>query len=529
MKKKLQNLSTINYLLLFLTFLPNLIQSQGFQTTIIDSVVNEALATFEVPGIAVAIIKDNKVVHSKGYGIRSLTNKLPVDEKTLFGIASNAKAFLTATLGILVDEGKLNWDDKVIDYIPEFRLYDPYVTNDFTITDLVTHRSGLGLGAGDLMFFPDSSNFTIDDIIYNLRYLKQTSPFRTKYDYDNLLYMVAGEVVKRVSGESWDSFVESRIMKPLGMNNSASSFTRLKDKSNVIDGHVSVDGKVRVVNRHISIDADSPAGGVYSNLTDLSNWLIMHLNNGQYGINNEYQLFSKDVHKYLWTPQTIMPLNRKVDKYNTHFKCYGLGWLLSDVNGLFEVSHGGSLDGMVSHITIYPELNSGIIVLTNQQSIGSMLAITNIIKDIFFGMEITDWIDIYKSKENRIKYEGENIKADIWERINRSISSDDDAIDLTKYCGTYSDSWFGDVTISTVDNRLFFRSHRSPKLSGEMFYFKGNTFIVKWDIRNFDADAYVKFNLDIEGNPHTIEMEAISPFTDFSYDFHDLNMKRKKN
>ncbi|MDB5222645.1 MAG: serine hydrolase, partial [Chitinophagaceae bacterium] len=193
------------------------LQAQVITSSQIDSLAELTLKTFNVPGIAVAVVKDGKVIHAKGYGVRSLNTMQKVDENTLFGIASNSKAFTVAALGILVDEGKLKWDDKVIDYIPEFRMYNPYVTEEFTIRDLLTHRSGLGLGAGDLMFWPDSSDFTKKDMIHNLRYLKQTSSFRTKYDYDNNLYMVAGEVLSRVAGMSWEDFIQKRILDPLKM------------------------------------------------------------------------------------------------------------------------------------------------------------------------------------------------------------------------------------------------------------------------------------------------------------------------
>ncbi|MEQ1734653.1 MAG: serine hydrolase domain-containing protein, partial [Bacteroidia bacterium] len=183
---------------LFALSITQCVQAQ-LTPTAIDSLVNATLKTFDVPGIAVGIIKDGKLIHAKGYGVRSLSNNLPVDENTLFGIASNSKAFTSAALAMLVDEGKLKWDDKVRDFIPEFKLYDPYVTDAFTVCDLLTHRSGLGLGSGDLMFFPDGGTFTRAQIIHNLRYLKPTSEFRTKYDYDNNLYIVAGEVVAKVS------------------------------------------------------------------------------------------------------------------------------------------------------------------------------------------------------------------------------------------------------------------------------------------------------------------------------------------
>jgi len=215
----------------------------------IDSLVELTMKTFDVPGIAVAIVKDDKVIHSKGYGVRSLNTRQKTDANTLFAIASNSKAFTAAALGILMDEKKLTWDDRVIDYIPEFRLYNPYVTEEFTIKDLLTHRSGLGLGAGDLMIWPGLNDFTITDIIHNLRYLKPVSGFRSKYDYDNLMYIVAGEVVARVSGMSWEDFIETRIMQPLKMSGSAASYSRLKDKSNVIDPHAPVNGVVQVIDR----------------------------------------------------------------------------------------------------------------------------------------------------------------------------------------------------------------------------------------------------------------------------------------
>jgi CubicO group peptidase (beta-lactamase class C family) len=215
----------------------------------VDAVVARTLKAFDVPGLAVAVVKDGQVVLAKGYGVSSLKTKTPVDANTLFGIASNTKAFTAAAPGLLVDEGTLRWDDKVTKYIPEFQMYDPNVTAEFTVRDLLTHRSGLGLGAGDLMFFPDSSDFTVQDMIHSLRYFKPVSSFRSKFDYDNTLYLVAGEVVARISGQPWADFVEAHLLKPLGMNRSAAGFARLPDPTNVIDGHGRVDGQVRVVER----------------------------------------------------------------------------------------------------------------------------------------------------------------------------------------------------------------------------------------------------------------------------------------
>jgi CubicO group peptidase (beta-lactamase class C family) len=270
------------FLLIFLSILFDS-YAQGLTSAQIDSLAERARRAFEVPGIAVCVIKDGRVIHSKGYGVRSLRTGQPVDENTLFGIASNTKAFTTAALGMLVDEGKLSWDDKVRKFIPEFKLYDPYVTEEFTIRDLLCHRSGLGLGAGDLMFFPDGSNFTVSDILHNLQFLKPVTSFRSQYAYDNNLYIVAGQVVARASGMSWEDFIDKRILHPLGMSHSASTFVRLRDSSDVIDGHSRVEGKVQAIPRHRG-QLDNAAGGIYSSISDLSKWVLLHLDHGKYGL-----------------------------------------------------------------------------------------------------------------------------------------------------------------------------------------------------------------------------------------------------
>jgi len=224
--------------------------SAQISETELDDLVGRTLKTFEVPGIAVGIIKDGKLVLAKGYGVANIKTGQKVDANTLFGIASNSKSFTTAALAILVDEGKIKWDDKVIQYLPEFKMYNDYVTQEFTIRDLLTHRSGLGLGAGDLMIWPDGHDFTPNDIVKDIHYLKPISGFRTKYEYDNLLYVIAGVVIEKVSGKPWCDFVEERIMKPIGMTHSAASWTRLKDTTNVIVPHVPTNGKMEVIPRY---------------------------------------------------------------------------------------------------------------------------------------------------------------------------------------------------------------------------------------------------------------------------------------
>ncbi|MGH2648818.1 MAG: serine hydrolase [Ginsengibacter sp.] len=511
-------------LIFFLVFGASIqLHAQIITSSQIDSLTELTLKTFDVPGIAVAVVKDGKVIHAKGYGVRSLNTKQRVAENTLFGIASNTKAFTVAALGILIDEGKLKWDDKVTDYIPEFRMYNPYVTEEFTIRDLLTHRSGLGLGAGDLMFWPDSNNFTKEGMIHNLRYLKPVSSFRTKYDYDNNLYMVAGEVVARVSGMSWEDFIQKRILDPLNMSSTAPSYNRLKDKSNVIDPHAPVDGVVQVVRRDVNETLDA-AGGIYSNLTDMCKWIIMQMNNGKY--DDGKKLFSEEVHEEMWTPQTIIPV-RGETPYNTHFASYGLGWFLSDVHGYKQCTHTGGLEGIVTQVTLIPEMKLGIIVFTNQQSGAAFTAITNTIKDSYFGIQGRDWVKMYHEKVVANEAREKEILEKVWKDIEAQQKNIARA-DINLYTGTYTDKWFGEVVISVNDGKMWFLSKRSFLLNGEMLPYKGNTFVVKWTDRSMDADAYAMFDLDKDGKASAMKMKAISPLTDFSFDFQDLDFTKTK-
>jgi CubicO group peptidase (beta-lactamase class C family) len=265
----------------------------------IDQVVEEAMEKLDVVGVAIGIVKDGIIIHNKGYGLRSIETREAVNEHTQFAIGFNTKAFTMAALSILVDEGKLFWHDKVKGHIPEFKMYNDYVTENFNIQDLLTHRSGLGSGAGDLMLFPDGSDFTIKDVVSGFQYFKPQSAFRTKYDYDNLLYIVAGEVIARVSGMSWEDFVKMRIMEPLDMDHSYSSLAYIADRRNLATPHSNEMGTLETIG-HFEQDPkkiNGADGGIYSNVDDLCNWMLVHLSKGKYGKNLEQQLFSEANHQ----------------------------------------------------------------------------------------------------------------------------------------------------------------------------------------------------------------------------------------
>lgn len=481
----------------------------------IDKVTLRAMELFDVPGIAVAVVKDGKVIHSKGYGVRSIKHQEKVDIYTNFGIASNSKAFTSAALAILIDQNKLNWDDKVIEYIPEFKMYNEYVTQEFTIRDLLTHRSGLGLGAGDLMIWPDGHNFTSKDIIHNIQFLKPVSSFRTKYDYDNLLYIIAGVIIERVSGMSWASFVEKEIMDPLHMTNSAGNWNRLVDKSNVIDPHVPIDGKLQVIDRYTNTIFDA-AAGIYSNVDDLSKWVLMQLNAGK---NGDEIIFSKKQHAEMWTPQTLMN-NQTISPYFSLFKAYGLGWQLTDVSGKLQVSHTGGLEGIVTQITLLPQENLGIIVLTNQQSGYAFSAITNTVKNYYLGLPYFDFNQDYFEKSHTNLKNADSITDAVW--LKATNKSKEAIKQLDSLVGKYKDNWFGSVSIFKKDGIYIFKSDRSPQLTGELMYYDKDTFTIKWFNRYFNADAFLYLE-NIQSKSNRFKMKAISPLTDFSYDFQDLD------
>ena len=492
-------------------------------TNQIDELVGNAIAKLNVAGAAVAIVKDGKVIHSKGYGVISTKTKEKVDKHTRFAIASNSKAFTAAALAILVDEGKLKWEDKVVDYVPEFKMYAPYVTANFMIVDLLTHRSGLGLGAGDLMFFPDGGDYTMDDILKSFQYQKKVSEFRTQFDYDNLLYVVAGEIIERISGKSWSEFVENKIMKPIGMNHSAGTYNRLSNKKNVATPHATKEGKL-IPLEVFDINLGASAGGIYASVEDLTKWMLLQLNEGQQG---DKVIFSKKNHKKMWKPYTNMGFSFDPNpRYKTHFSAYGLGWGIRDMNGYVVFSHTGGLPGMLSKTTIIPELNLGIIVLTNTDPGGAALfsAVTNTVVDDYLGLEKEDWTGKYVARMKGRKEKGDEVTQKVWEVVK---SADASSFKEGDYIGVYEDNWFGKVKIfKNNEGKLWLKSLRSPKLNGEMFFYKANTFVVKWEYQDMNADAFVMFSLDEEGKAQSIKMKGISPNIDFSFDFHDLDLQR---
>ena len=487
-----------------------------------DSYVKRVQSKWDVPGIAVAVVKDGRLVFARGYGVRKKGEKTPVTPETLFGIASNTKAFTAAALGILVDEGKISWDGPVIRYLPAFRMYDPYVTREITVRDLLTHRSGLGLGAGDLLFWPQST-YSSEEIMYRVQFIKPRFSFRSKFAYCNILYMVAGEIIPAVTGKTWSDFIKERIFKPLGMNYSNTSVKDLKPGDNFAFPHVRVEGKVTPVD-YENLDNVGPAGAINSNVLDMAKWITVQLNRGlvKKTHKGEVRLFSERISKEMWSPQIFIPIREyppELSRIKPNFFAYGLGWMLKDYQGHKIVYHTGSIKGMVSKVTLVPDLKLGIVVLTNQEARQAYEAITYRILDYYLGMLPADWISAFaKAQEREKKRAEEVIKKYNLKRAKNTKPS----LELSEYTGRYVDKWYGEMTVDKVGDKLIMRFSHTPALVGELEHWHYDTFVVRWRDRSLNADAFVTFVLNYKGEIEQVKMAPVSPLTDFSFDFRDL-------
>jgi CubicO group peptidase (beta-lactamase class C family) len=487
----------------------------------IDRLVTRTMSAFSVPGIAVGVVKDGKLAYAKGHGVRELGHPEPVDVDTEFAIGSISKSFTTAALAILVDEGKLRWDDRVIDYLPDFRMMDPYVTREFTIRDLLTHRSGLGIGAGDLLFVTPT-DFTRQDLIHALRYLKPATSFRSQFAYDNLLYVVAGEVIATVTRRSWEDFVTARILQPLGMTTCATAWDRLPDRANVASPHAVTDGKLGTVAR-LEIPLVGSAGGIQCNVTGLARYVAAQLAHGRTA--GGASLFSAEQAEEMWSPQVPLRSGGKLAELTrTHFAAYGLGWGLDDFHGYKRVSHNGGLPGMVTHVSMLPELGVGVIVLTNQQDGFAFVAIATQILESYAGAPRRDWVALAAGAEaerTQQVHAGDPAKESGPEASARLTAQDLDA-----YVGTFADPWRGPAAVARGDRGLRLTFSHTNALSGALTPLAPDFFIVRWDDRSLNADAYVRFTRDFGGNIRGFTMKAASASTDFSFDFQDLDFSR---
>ena len=486
----------------------------------LDAWVARAMKAFDVPGVAVAVVKDGAVVHSRGYGVRRLGDPAPVDARTLFGIASNTKAFTAAALGMLVDERKLAWDDPVIDHVPAFHMADPYASREITVRDTLSHRSGLGLGAGDLLFWPDT-DVSRDEVVAATRFIRPASSFRSRYAYNNLMFVVAGQVLAAVAGKPWDEVIRERIFVPLKMGSTRISSVGLGPGDNVASPH-SRGWRLRGTLRPIPPTRDdtwAAAAGIKSNLEDLVKWVGVQLGRGK--IDATHRLFSEAVSGEMWqvqTPNRVSDPPAPLARTKPNFAGYGLGWGLRDYQGRKIVSHSGGLTGMVTLVLLVPSEQLGIVVLTNQEEGGAFNAIAYHVLDAYLGAPHTDWIAAYRQARD-----DEFRKADEEERKQAEARHRDStpSLPLASYAGEYRDGWYGGAVVALEGAHLVLRLGRTPAAVADLEHWHHDTFRAVFRDTTI-PDAFVTFALDHEGKIATVTMKATSELADFSFDYHDL-------
>ena len=485
----------------------------------LDEYVARTMKTFEVPGISISIVKDGKVVLAKGYGVRKLGDSAPVDENTLFGIGSNTKAFTSAAIATLVDAGKLDWDDPVYDRLKGFEMYDPYVSKEMRIRDLLCHRSGLGLGEGDLMFWPHTS-FTRDEVVYRLRFLKPATSFRSHYAYNNLMFVTAGQIVAANSGMAWDAYLREKIFAPLGMNATNTSTDAYREGDNWAHPHSKVEGKLQVIPFE-NLDNAGPAGSINSSAADLAKWVTVQLNRGKIP-GTDQRLFSEKDSQQMWSQQTVVPVNEEVPEeikaLKPHFSAYGLGWFLRDYKGRKLVGHSGGVAGFVTRVLMVPEENLGVVILTNAEEDFAFESILYHILDSYLGGATEDYTAAFKSVEDKREKKAQETMAKA--AASRAADSKP-SLPLEKHVGDYSDPWYGTVTIRAENGALVLNFLRTNKGVADLQHWQYDTFKAHWRDRTVE-DAFVTFALKPDGSIDHFTMVAVSPLADFSFDYQDL-------
>ena len=435
-----------------------------------DAYVEAVRKQFDVPGIAVAIVKDGQIVLERGYGPREVGKPQPVDANTLFAIASNTKAFTSASLSMLADEGKLSLDDRVVDHLPWFRMSDAYVTNEMRIRDLLVHRSGLGLGAGDLLYWP-GTDYSTEDVARRLRNVPLTGKFRGQYAYDNILYGVAQLVVEHASGMKYEQFLRTRIFQPLGMEHTRFNSDYLKPGDNIATGYAKADFKDLQPAPRMSWNNVSGAGGIYSSVHDMSKWMRMQLAGGTYTDKDgrTQRLFSEKRQQEMWSIVTPMNIGKPsvpaLAAATPNFAGYGEGWNLTDYRGHKLVWHTGGWPGMVSRLTLIPDQKVGVIVLTSQEVGAAFNAVTLRALDAMLDAPKTDWTAAYAAAV--AKQHGD---ADTdWQKHQAARAKNaPPSLPLAKYAGTYRDPWYGDVTLKEEGGKLVIRFSHTADLVGDI-------------------------------------------------------------
>jgi CubicO group peptidase (beta-lactamase class C family) len=479
----------LGVLLLFVAF------SIQAQTNDFDRLAREALTAFKLPGLAVAVVKDDRVIYARGFGVKEYGGTAPVTADTLFQIASTSKAFTTTAMAMLVDEKKMRWDDRVSQHIDYFRLSDPCADSLVTLRDIVSHRSGVP--RYDELW--DYTEWSREDIIRRVGSARLRRPIRAAYQYNNIMFMTAGEAVESAAGMPWDAFVKTRIFEPLGMTHTVISEADWVRSDHASPHHYDWDTRITTVTSTNPYDSLGPAGTIKSSARDLAQWVRFHLADG---VIDGKRLVSADALSETKKPQVVVGTD-KDEHPETNLSAYGLGWRLQDYRGDLLVWHSGSLNRFRAQVALLPNQHAGVVVLTNVNRGYGIIALRNALLDSLLGKGTRDWNAYYLAHEKTLEAAAIKSKADKEAKRQRDTKP---SRDLSAYAGTYAGPAYGEARMELTDGQLFFVWHR---LRLPLTHWHYDTFSAVE--KSEDIDEQVTFTLGADGE--------VKSFTIFGEEF----------
>jgi CubicO group peptidase (beta-lactamase class C family) len=472
----------------------------------LDQYVNRALVEWKIPGAAVCVVKDGKVVWMKGYGLKEVGSSEKVDENTLFMIGSNTKAFTATALAMLHSRKKLSLDDRVQKWLPDFKLFDPWVAKETNIRDLLCHRLGFETFQGDFMYF--DSDLTKDEVKEKMSKLKPLYSFRGKWGYCNSAFMIAGEIFPKVTGKTWAEFLTDSIFRPLNMNRTIALSAGITSATNKASAHTVTNGILKKVS-YGNIDNLAPAGSISSSINDMSNWVLMHLNEGKH---QGKQLLSNSAIYQTWLPHSILG-NGNVLHNKGHFLLYGLGWMLQEYNGRKIVAHTGGVNGFVTSVTLLPEEELGIIVLTNTDANNFFEALKWEIMDAYMGLPYRNYSSTYLG----FHQQSQNDAAE-WLKLKKdTVSTASDALPLSLYAGDYEHEVYGKMKITLENGKLISRFEHHKGREAVLELLSRGRFLATFNDPLYGVNEW-KFSLDKEKvKSVTVRVADFVEFTPYEF------------
>ncbi len=486
--------------ILVVVTLPASVQAQRAPIRGLDDYITRAMAAWEVPGLAIAIVRNDSVIYERGFGVRELGQPGAVDENTLFAIASTTKAMTAAALGMLVDDGRIRWDDRVSEHLPWFRLSDPYISQGITVRDLLTHR--VGLSRSDNLWI--AAPFDRNEVLRRAQYLQPVSGFRESYGYHNVMYIAAGEVVGATSGMSWDDFLSRRLFAPLRMTRSTTRAAVVESTENVAASHTHVNGRVAAVPRR-NYDNIGGAGAVFSSVHDMAQWLRLHLNDGEY---DGARLISSRTMRELHSPQVVVPLDTAAERMfpGTNLRAYALGWNVQDYHGRKLVHHSGSINYTRTHVGFIPSEGIGVVVIANLSSSNLQQALMYRVFDALLGLPARDWSGEYLALARRSSERSAQSARELEQSRVRGTTP---SLQLGDYAGTYDNELYGEVRVTEEGGKLVLTY--SPEYVADLEHWHHDTFRASWR-RPGAGRAFVTFTLDRRGRSAELDLEGFGEF-----------------